>query len=206
MGPFSKKSDEQTQSQNNTTPGSVSNDTAPAEMVTTAATPQPVVKKEKHSRAFSFVSVLFLLALLGAGVLAYMWYNQMAEVTSLNTELTQAKSDQDILKKQVADLKKDGSAVPVTETVAKSDDDMIKEAVAVYNHAYQGNEKTKYNVTVTKKDTSFAHTSVNSSSEGSGFACWLKKVDGAWLVLVCGQDNPSQEQINRWGIPKEYVS
>ncbi|MEO5691278.1 MAG: hypothetical protein ABIQ64_03780 [Candidatus Saccharimonadales bacterium] len=94
MGPFSKKPSEPPINQQQTTPVDPGHETLPS------ASTQPVVRKEKHSKAFSFVSVLFLLTLLGAGVMTYLWYNQSADVESLNNEISQLKSEQALLKKQ----------------------------------------------------------------------------------------------------------
>ena len=105
--------------------------------VTQSTTPSPTsVVKEKHSRAFSFVSVLFLLTLLGAGVMAYLWYNQKADVDQLNNEVASAKSGQVTLQAQIDKLKKQNANLgnAVVDTVAngttvKSDDDVIKATV-----------------------------------------------------------------------------
>lgn len=204
MDLFSKKPS----SQDNITRESVSNDTTQpvtTEPIAQSSTTPPVVHKEKHSRAFSFVSVLFLLMLLVAGVMTYLWYNQAADVDSLKQELGQAKTDQDALKKQVADLKKDGTTDVVTEP-AKSDDDLIKEAVITYNHAYKDAEKQQYTVIVTKKEGAFAWASFGTVPPSGGAKCLLKKVDSTWLVLLCGQDTPLQSDLDKWGVPKSFTT
>ena len=167
-------------------------------------TPTPVVPQEKHSKAFSFVSVLFLIMILAVGVMTYLWYNQMADVDSLNSELTQAKSEQDVLKQQIADLKKDTTSEPATETVTKSDDDIIKEEVTVYNQAYKDSEDKQFVVSVTKKSGSFAWASFGLVQSESGGKCLLKKVDTSWAVLFCGQSTPAQAELDKWGVPKGF--
>lgn len=198
MDLFSKKP----LSQDNDTNQSVSNDTTQPERTQTIAQPSttPVVHKEKHSRAFSFVSVLFLLMLLVAGIMTYLWYNQAADVDSLKSELSQAKSEQDVLRKQVADLKKDEPLAPGTEAVTKSDDDLIKEATGAYKHAQKFGANTKLTFSGIQKNLPFAKVSVAVEGSG-GYACWLKKSDNVWVVMFCGQQLPEQEDLDTWGMP-----
>lgn len=198
MGPFSKKPSESQVNQQDTTRVDPAHETLPS------ASTQPVVHKEKHSKAFSFVSVLFLLTLLGAGIMTYLWYNQSADVDSLNQELSQTKSEQVALQKQVADLKKAGTSELATETVTKSEDDMIKEAVVAYNHAFVAAEKTKYTVNVTKKEGVFARASYGTVPPETGAKCLLKEVDNLWLVLTCSQNEPNQADLDKWGVPKNF--
>lgn len=203
MDIFSKKSS----TQDNVTRDSVSNDTSskPATVQPAQSSAnQPVVKKEKHSRAFSFVSILFLLTLLGAGVMTYMWYNQSADIESLNREITQAKAEQETLKNQVSELRKANGAEVVVEAVTETDDDMIKAEVVSYNQAFKDSEDKQFTVAVTKKTGLFAWASYGLVQSESGGKCLLKKVDTNWVVLYCGQNTPPQTDLDSWGVPKDF--
>ena len=205
MGPFSKKSDEQAAAQTDSPSANVSNDTTPPTTLTTA--PEPLVKKEKHSKAFSFVSVLFLLMLLVAGVMTYLWYDQKTRVEGLESEIDGAEQTVTSLR---SELTKASGANPDTSVASpapvKTDEELIKQAVTAYHHAYKGAENEKYTIGVTKKDNSFAWAGISSIPPEGGAKCILKKVDNTWVVLLCGQSAPSQDDIDRWGIPKEFAS
>ena len=155
MDIFSKKPS----TQDNVTRDSVSNDTSTQPvMAQSPQTPmnQPVVKKEKHSRAFSFVSILFLLTLLGAGVMTYMWYNQATEVESLNKEITQLKSEQEVLKKQAA------SGTPMGSDL--KDESALGAMAESYHQANvtEGYQNTPYLVSIKylDKDYTFARVHI----------------------------------------------
>lgn len=206
MDIFSKKSS----TQDNVTRDSVSNDasTQPVMAQSPQATMnQPIVKKEKHSKAFSFVSILFLLTLLGAGFLAYLWYNQTADVESLNRELTQAKVDQDVLKKQVANLKQDSKTVPVSETVPTTDTVAITEIATAHYYAEVAvkNPDSNLKITVSKLELPFARVSVAGSS--NGVSCIFKKVGDTWTLLYCtqAQTAETQDMDKRYGVPESII-
>lgn len=203
MDLFSKKS------------SNVSNDTVstPRQMTATVDTPAQTVAvpKEKHSRAFSFVSVLFLLALLTAGVMAYMWYGQKADNIQLNNDISSAKSAQAALQTQVDKLKKQNANLgnAVVDQVAngdttKSDDDLIKAAVTAREHARKAGTDTKFTISSVRKELPFARASVNLEPMG-GYACVLKKADDTWVILFCGQSIPSQTELDIWGVPSTIL-
>ncbi len=181
--------------------------------VTQSTIPSPTsVVKEKHSRAFSFVSVLFLLTLLGAGVMAYLWYNQKADVDQLNNEVASAKSGQVTLQAQIDKLKKQNANLgnAVVDTVAngttvKSDDDVIKATVTARAHARKDGADDKITITYVKKELPFARAGVSVEPAG-GYACWLKKADDIWIILFCGQAPPLQAELDSWGVPNTILN
>lgn len=201
MGPFSKKPDEQAAS-SDAPVSNVSNDTStqPVDTTPAVAPAQPV---KKHSKALSFVSILFLLMLLAAGVMTYLWYDQKSQVDSLRADVEAAE-------KTAADLRENATKVDNPDepvAVEMTDDDQIKEATITYQHTFKATEKTQYAVTITKKEAEFARVSFAPiPSEGGGAACLLKKVDGTWLVLFCGQSTPEQSELDKWGVPKTFMT
>ena len=165
----------------------------------------PVVKKEKHSRAFSFVSVLFLLAILGVGVMAYLWYDQKAAVESMQAEVDAAETTVSNLRTQLGKANdSDPNGSVSSGPLQLSDDDEIKREVVAYNHAYVAAEKTQYTVNVTKKEGAFAWASFGTVPPEGGAKCLLKKVDGLWVILYCGQDTMFQAELDKWGVPKGF--
>lgn len=49
---------------------------------------QPLAPKEKHSRAVTSLSILFLLMLLAAGVVTYLWFNNKQEIDRKQADLS----------------------------------------------------------------------------------------------------------------------
>ncbi len=196
MGPFSKKPSEPQVNQSDSTRVDPAHETLPS------TSEQPVVQKAKHSRALSFVSVLFLLMLLVAGVMTYMWYEQKSQAESLTEDISASEATIENLKSRMNnDVGLTPEPVPSN---VKSDDDMIKDVVIAYNHAFVASEKTQYTVNVTKKEGAFAWASFGTVPPESGAKCLLKKVDNIWLVLICSQNTPSQADFDKWGVPKDF--
>lgn len=166
-------------------------------------TPAPVVRKEKHSRAFSFVSVLFLLAILGVGVMAYLWYDQKSTVESMQAEVDAAETTVTNLRSQLGKANdtagSDGSVS--SQPTPASDDEMIKAAATVYRHALKSTADAKFVFSSIKTNSPFAKASMAVEGENGGFACWLKKADGTWVVMFCGQQLPEQAVLDTWGMP-----
>ncbi|HEU5188029.1 MAG TPA: hypothetical protein VFT87_06035, partial [Candidatus Saccharimonadales bacterium] len=61
----------------------------------------------------------------------------------------------------------------------------------------------KFTYTITGNTGEFAKVAVGVQ-EGSGYEVTLKKVDTNWTVLFAGQDLPSKEIGERYGLPKSY--
>ncbi|MBP7760702.1 hypothetical protein KA093_02810 [Candidatus Saccharibacteria bacterium] len=190
----------------NTTPNTQSIPT------TTSSVNNPVAK-EKHSRAFSFVSVLFLLTLLGAGIMTYLWYNQKADVDQLNSEITSAKSSQTVLQAQIDKLKKQNANLgnAVVDTVANgntsTDDEQIIAATKAYSHAQSSIGSASVSVNVNKKQGEFARSGVTVDNS-YGFACVLKKADNIWIVIYCAQSaTETTKQLNQqFAIPTAIIN
>jgi hypothetical protein len=200
MDMFSKKPSSQETVTKDTTDGEL-----PHPVDTTTQTTAPVVKKEKHSRAFSFVSMLFLLAILGVGVMAYLWYDQKSTVDSMQAEVDAAEATVTNLRTQLGKANSsDPNGSISSGPLQQSDDDLIKQAVIAYNHAYVAAEKTQYTVNVTKKESVFAWASFGTVPPEGGAKCLLKKVDGLWVILYCGQDVMPQAELDKWGVPKGF--
>jgi hypothetical protein len=195
--------------QDNVTRDSVSNDTPTQPQVTPPVQPpvnQPVVKKEKHSRAFSFVSILFLLTLLGAGFLAYLWYDQAAEVESLNQEITQLKSEQEALKKQLA-MADEANPDTATTSEPTTDEAQLTETATAryYAEVLSKNPDPNLKITISKLELPFARVGVTGSDNGT--SCIYKKVGDTWVWLYCTQAQTieTQDLDKRYGVPASII-
>ena len=170
--------------------------------------------KEKHSRAFSFVSVLFLLMILIAGIMTYLWYNQQqiangyqADITALQSEKGQLQASIDKLKKQNANL---GNAVVdqvANNSAEKSDKELLVASVKAYVHAQAASANSTVEVDTINYKTGATivlvpYTAKNPTGGQGG--CIVKKSDAAWVVIACGQGLPDQATLTLFGIPSSF--
>lgn len=167
-----------------------------------AARTRTVVKeKKKYSKALSLASILFLLAILGAGVLGYFWYDASERLGTLENEKTTLSAENAVLKQKQ-------SAVTPTEVTASTEPDdkaLIIAAVTASANAPVSAKDSKVTVNVMKQGSEFAYT--NAAFEGGGGAAYiLKKVDDTWTVIFSGQSAVDDETIEAFGIPDEYQS
>lgn len=182
------------------------------EPVRSQSVSQAPVPKERHSRAFSFVSMMFLLTLLAAGVMTYLWYNQKTQNESLQGGVTSARSTESSLRAQIEKLKKQNANLgnAVIDQVAndepqQTDDEAIKATVIAWSHARKDAASETVSVEIEEKALPFVRVTKNYGKAGSGSTCILKKADTIWVVLICGQQTPDQDIINIWGIPSSIL-
>jgi|GEM_PF-6566152 len=171
-------------------------------VVTETVVQKPVKPvKPRHSKAFSFVSMLFLLTLLATGVMAYFWYET-------DRDLQSAESDRDNAVKQLAqsdfELKNAISDADGTGSTGEqlSKDEMLVKTVNAYEKAIGATE--------------FAFTKdskVSKSGDFVGFGlreafCVYKYQDGVWLQAYCSQGvNDRTDDIRQtWGIPDAVLN
>lgn len=163
---------------------------------------QPVVKeKKKYSKALSFVSILLLLSILGAGVLGYFWYDTSERLATLESEKSSLGAENAALKQNRE------SDSPVAALVPNEPDDkaLIIKAVTAEVNAPVSAKDSKVTVNVMKQGAEFAYTNA-AFEDGGGSAYILKKVDDTWTVIFSGQSAVDDETIETFGIPAEYQS
>ena len=165
-----------------------------------------IPKKKSGTGKKVALALLMLLVLVGLGALAYWQYsvaqNAQSEKQAAQSQLTDKNTQLSSLQAKYADLQaKDdkSSTTPVTLT----DDQQIKQAVTAKAHTVTANEKATITVTISKKTTTFARATV-STGDG-GYYCITKKVDSVWVVLLCGQDAPTQADIDMYSIPADIA-
>lgn len=179
---------------------------------------EPVLTKEKHSRAFSFVSILFLLTLLGAGVMTYLWYNQTAEVDSLSREVAQLKSEKEIIKNR--------GATPVAGGGDLRNESILGAIAESYHQANvtEGYQNTPYIVTIKylDKDQKFARVHIEYVSTDQNlpkntltgkFDHYIfknvtkKNGDKQWVMLGMNQilEDQRNDLMNLYGVPADVM-
>lgn len=174
-------------------------------------TVHPTTLKKKPSKAVITLSILLALAVIAAILFAILWQDKSTQAAELRENQTTSTKEINDLKQQLEGATASeqptdnltGSmdpSIPVTNT----DDASIRAVVVAYAHAAKGSETATFTVNSIKKDANFARATV-STVDGPGFFCITKKVDELWLVLYCGQANPMQSELDRWGIPDSML-
>lgn len=167
--------------------------------VTMGAPIKPVKEKKKHSKAFSFVSVLLLLAILGVGVMTYFWYDAQNKLDDANQQLSALQSDLAITTKE--------DDLPVVSMPTK--EDAIIAAAKEYAVLKGGNDKEN-TYEIAKSNEAFAVVNVGNEADELTLKIYLARgtsegIDGQnWIVIYEGQDVPPQEIIDRFNIPEDF--
>lgn len=121
-----------------------------------------------------------------------------------------AKSEVASLKDQVQKIKdKAPASQPPNDSdpvdAPLTDDESIVAVVMAYAHLREGSENARLNIQVSKKVQSFVRAGLMSDEGTGGYACVLKKSDGLWVVLFCGQGTSLQDELDAWGVPGEVL-
>jgi hypothetical protein len=144
------------------------------------------------------LAVLAVLAIGSAVWQTSQLSDQTAKVDSLQSANKDLQASATTLQAQLDNLK----AGTGTTTTQPTDQDKILAASDAYVRAPVAATSTKFEYTVTKNTGKFALVNVKVP-EGGGYQLWLKKVGDNWTVLFGGQDQPAQEDIDKYGIPTD---
>lgn len=182
--------------------------------------PSTSTEPPKHSRKNLLVTLLFILLLAAFGVGVYFWQHQKvndlnAKVTSLNTKVTS-------LDKQLASSSNKANAKETTnsmQSTSSSTDEQVITAVKNYCNA-NVDSTTKQSLVLTvgkagpsqkqvlySSDKNFAYVnavcSKDGTTEGSGSAYYLKKVNNSWIFLYRGQMTDPEATV-QFNIPNDF--
>lgn len=169
------------------------------------------MKIAEKSRKDLILGILLALAVVGIGILIYLWQVQVGEVSARKADVTKAENTIKSLKKQLTSqsiakeaASQDNDQQVTTQPQVDSDEVLIKKTVTAHAHLRLGSETNVITVQQVKQDNNFARASV-STGEIGGYACVLKKADGIWLILFCGQGLPLQSELDQWGVPASML-
>ncbi len=213
MGPFSKKPSEPQANRADSTRVDPAHETLPS-----TSAQQPVVRKERHSKSFSFVSVLFLLMLLVAGVMTYLWYNQTADIDTLNREIAQLQSEHGTLKKQDttaptggSDLKTESMLGSLTESYHQANvTETYQNTPYIVKIKYLDKDQTfaRVHVEYVSSDQNLPKNTLTGKFDHYIFKNVTKKNgDKEWVMLA---KNPILEDArtnlkNMYGVPSDVM-
>lgn len=165
---------------------------------------QPPVKTGKSRDPMKMWVILLVVLLLAVAGLAAWQFMQTSllssKVSELETNSSQLQANNNSLQSELNELKgvqtaseDGGQASPESTKILAAVDAYVRAPVAATG-AFEYEVKTN--------DGKFAVVTVGVP-EGSGYQLWLKKVGDNWTVLFGGQDKPSQEMIDKYGLTNE---
>lgn len=179
------------------------------------------MQPKRSSSAVTFVSALFLMLVIGAGGIAYFWFEAKQEVLSVRQDLATSEDTVTQLRKQVSDLK---SVAVVNDdlsdlsgktqqgrAVRMADEQLCNQASA--KCAFVNPTVIKFRLAepkVSPKVPGFANISVaevdargNVLRQGRYL---LKSIDGIkWVVVYEGVTVPPDATIKLYGIPADFA-
>lgn len=158
-------------------------------------------EKPKRRRGIGMLVLVMLLALVVAGVLGWLWYQQNGQVDDLESKLS--SSNNKLLKLETeAATKAELNADSVTTDTTDSESDAIVKVSLAYAQADVSSSDSKLSAQVMYNKGGFANVSISVVEGAGGTGLILKKVADQWVVVFSGQDNPPQAVIDQYGIPK----
>lgn len=177
-------------------------DALPPPAVSSEQRPPVAPPKKKSNRAFSFVSMLLLLSLLGAGVLGYLWFQDSQKLEDSRARISALEANQSNIP-----LNKDGNQ-PIVSGL--SPEEKVKLAASGYYCALAGFGCDKAQSTVTKiQDAEMGKAGfaiVKAVGPSTATNLFLKTVDNVrWIVVYEGQNTPPQDVIDKFAIPVSFA-
>lgn len=154
------------------------------------------------------LSVVVVLALVAAGMAVYFWRQAVHEVAverkaadAASAKVTSLEALQD---KQATNEAQTPPS-PENENVPSGDGASAVQTVVAYARAQQGGENATVNATLVKELDNFARVSVMSEGAG-GYTCVLKRSEGIWLIVFCGQSAPLPDVLALWSVPDTMLN
>lgn len=172
-----------------------------------APAPGPANEGSSGGRKLFLIAVIVLViaGLGGLGAWAYLdGQSARSQVSSLKQGLEAARADAAKLRADAVKTADTTDQEPA-DIPAVKDEDAVIAAAKAHAHAPKNNEKDDVKITVAKLEASFARVSVSVEGAMGGYSCTLKKVDGIWLVLFCGQSAPLQDELDKYGVPASVI-
>lgn len=148
---------------------------------------EPEVVQKKSNKTLWIVLLVILLLALAAAAYWYFMLRDTSEPTAVVTTTKVATS----------------SAKTSTESTQTVDDTaLIKKAVAIKS----GESEANLEITVSTLEGDFAKGSSNLKGEETGGGYFIAtKINGDWVVVHSGQDNPKCSDVNPHNFPVSMV-
>ena len=166
----------------------------------TEPTPEPTQEvKPKKSKAPMMLGILLVVALAACGAVGWMYYDQSNQKATLESQIDEKDKKINKLTSQLGEE----TEPAISDQPVDSETDAIVAAATAYARAPEDSVGTTFEVEITKQVDDYASVSVTSGD--SGFTEILKNVDDQWVVIVAGQDTPSDEDVQTYGIPESLL-
>jgi uncharacterized protein HemX len=184
-------------------------DQKPTQRPAASSEPAPIDASKKSSRAKKrALSLLLLVLICVLGGVAYWQYNEaqdsISETKAAQAQLSDKNTQYSSLQAKYSALKTTQGQDSASTAPVLTDDQNIKQVVTAKVQAVTADEDTTVTVETAKKTATFARATV-ASSDGGGYYCILKKVNTIWTVLLCGQDAPTQADMDKYSIPADIA-
>ncbi|HSE29168.1 MAG TPA: hypothetical protein VLA77_01110 [Candidatus Saccharimonadales bacterium] len=143
------------------------------------------------------------VVVVASAVLAWWQYSQ---IQSLQNQLAQKQTALDTAETDLPLTELNGVIEPDNPDAPVSTNNDTAQILSVtdaYVRAPVAAESEKFEYTIADKTGDFAKVNVKLS-EGGGYYLVLKKVGDQWTVLFGGQDVPTEEMAQKYGLPAGY--
>ena len=160
--------------------------------------PEPPKKKSKATGA---LAVLLLLALVGAGILGWLWYQESVNTKTTRDNLATAEKKVAQLERAATETESKSSESDLEINATSTESEMIVASALAYANAEK--DASGVNAKLEKQVGDFARVSITTS--GPGYAVLVKKSNDIWVVITSAQGPLPQEVIDRYGIPEEVM-
>ena len=158
---------------------------------------KPTLVKRRGSAWSTFAFFLLILLLMAVAALAWLWFSRqdaLNQVGERNAELNASQVTIGNLREQLG--AKNGEETAIANAPV-NDEEQIRSAVKDYNNAL-ATPLTDATIEVTKRDGNLAIASVGNVT--AGYKAYLKKVNGAWLVVWSGQNTPPADTVKQFDL------
>lgn len=153
--------------------------------------------KRRSSAWSTFAFFLLILLLMSVVALVWVWFSRqeaLSQVGEKNAELNAAQVTIGNLREQLGVKNGEEGALL---NMPVNDEEQIRTVAKDYNNAL-ASPLASAKVEISKRDGDQAIANVSDVT--SGYKVYLKKVNGAWLVVWSGQNTPSEDTVKQFDI------
>jgi len=171
--------------------------------------PRPVTPseppKKKSGKAVAILTLLFVLALAGAGIMTWLWYQQNGQLDDVRSDLAVARNDVQRLESAANAEDAMDESDSVTTDTSDNDSEAIVKAALAFAKAPANPGEVK--ATIVKRIENFAYVNLIPAQSSGAFGGYviLKNVDDVWVPILSGNGEQSQERLDSYGVPAELV-